>query len=200
MGLVGSMFLVDSFPSGACASTAPTCPSSALYVGCKSCAAIEGSKGPDSVAHCLSCEPSYNFVDHGSSDCTGACIQNVTEAIAGQQTMVLPLPRFFIGFTLITVAFPFGRTSVMGCFSKIMGPAPQGFCVGIMLAVGAVPRIIGPWWALVALEIACKIEEIRVLAWRQDLARVFNRCRRLCLLYANCNFIETACNHGARQR
>jgi hypothetical protein len=49
---------------------------------------------------------------------------------------------------MITVAFPFGRTAVMGCFSKILGPTPQGFWVGVMLAVGAVPRIVGPWWAL----------------------------------------------------
>lgn len=38
-----------------------------------------------------------------------------------------------------------GRTAVMGCFCKLMGDAPQGFCTGLMLAVGAVPRIIGPW-------------------------------------------------------
>jgi hypothetical protein len=34
----------------------------------------------------------------------------------------------------------------MGCFCKLMGDAPQGFCTGLMLAVGAVPRIIGPWY------------------------------------------------------
>eukprot|EP01048_Picozoa_sp_COSAG05_P010865 COSAG05_NODE_983_length_6299_cov_14.948387_2_plen_55_part_00 len=49
--------------------------------------------------------------------------------------MLLPASRFFVGFTLITIAFPFGRTAVMGCFSKILGPTPQGFCVGVMLAV-----------------------------------------------------------------
>ena len=29
-----------------------------------------------------------------------------------------------------------------------------------MLAVGAIPRIIGPWWALVALEMACELEDL----------------------------------------
>ena len=67
---------------------------------------------------------------------------------------LLPLPRFIAGFTLITIvsramiagiwvaffqerqkgsceqAFPFGRTSVMGCFSKVLGPTPQGTWIG----------------------------------------------------------------------
>ena len=56
---------------------------------------------------------------------------------------LLPLPRFIAGFTLITIAFPFGRTSVMGCFSKVLGPTPQGTWIGeppaALLRLCAVP-------------------------------------------------------------
>ena len=29
-----------------------------------------------------------------------------------------------------------------------------------MLAVGAVPRIVGPWWSLYSLNLACEIEHM----------------------------------------
>ena len=31
---------------------------------------------------------------------------------------------------------------------------------GVMLAVGAVPRIVGPWWSLYSLNLACEIEHM----------------------------------------
>lgn len=77
---------------------------------------------------------------------------------AGSQ--VLPIGRFFLGFTLITVAFPFGRNVSLSVFSKILGPTPQGEWFGWMFAAGAVPRIIGPSWSLYALDVACKWEHM----------------------------------------
>ena len=39
---------------------------------------------------------------------------------------------------------------------------PQRMVVraGVMLAVGAVPRIVGPWWSLYSLNLACEIEHM----------------------------------------
>jgi MFS family permease len=73
---------------------------------------------------------------------------------------VLPAGRFFLGFTLITVAFPFGRNVSLSVFSQILGPTPQGEWFGWMFAAGAVPRIIGPSWSLYALDVACKLEHM----------------------------------------
>lgn len=66
----------------------------------------------------------------------------------------LALWRFFAGFALITVAFPFGRNVTLGVFSNVLGPGPQGRWMGVMLAVGAVPRILGPFSAMAALDLA----------------------------------------------
>jgi len=78
-------------------------------------------------------------------------------------TQVLPLGRFFLGFTMITVAFPFGRNVSLSVFSQILGPTPHGEWFGWMFAAGAVPRIIGPSWSLYALDVACKWENIDCL-------------------------------------
>ena len=74
--------------------------------------------------------------------------------------ITLPLPRFFAGFALITVAFPFGRNVSLSVFSQLLGPTPQGQWFGYMFAAGAIPRIIGPSWSLFALDWACKIEHM----------------------------------------
>ena len=63
---------------------------------------------------------------------------------SGASPVPLPLPRFFAGFVLITVAFPFGRNVSLSIFSKILGPTPQGTWFGYMFAAGALPRIVGP--------------------------------------------------------
>ncbi|KAJ1459039.1 major facilitator superfamily domain-containing protein [Pelagophyceae sp. CCMP2097] len=63
--------------------------------------------------------------------------------------------RFLLGFSLITVAFPFGRTVSLAIFSKVLGDTPQGNWMGLMFVVGAVPRCLGPSWALYALRLAC---------------------------------------------
>jgi hypothetical protein len=37
----------------------------------------------------------------------------------------LPLPRFFLGFAIITVAFPFGRNVTISIFSAVLGEVEQ---------------------------------------------------------------------------
>jgi hypothetical protein len=66
----------------------------------------------------------------------------------------LPLPRFFLGFGIITVAFPFGRNVTISIFSAVLGEVEQGFYMGLMLAVGAIPRALGPFWAILSLQLA----------------------------------------------
>mmetsp|Transcript_1441 Transcript_1441/g.2519 ORF Transcript_1441/g.2519 Transcript_1441/m.2519 type:complete len:476 (-) Transcript_1441:114-1541(-) len=78
-----------------------------------------------------------------------------------EKPITLPLSRFFIGFTLITVAFPFGRNVSLSVFSKILGPTPQGAWFGWMFAAGALPRIVGPSWSLFALDLACQVEHMK---------------------------------------
>lgn len=65
--------------------------------------------------------------------------------------------RFLAGFALITVAFPFGRNVALAIFSKVLGPAEQGEWMGLMFVVGALPRCLGPSWALYALDLACSV-------------------------------------------
>ena len=67
--------------------------------------------------------------------------------------VVLPLPQFYLGFALITIAFPFGRNVSLSIFSKILGPTEQGTWFGYMFAAGALPRIFGPSWSLEAVEL-----------------------------------------------
>ena len=52
--------------------------------------------------------------------------------------------RFFTGFALITVAFPFGRNVALATFSKVLGPCDQGEWMGLMFVVGAVAAVSGP--------------------------------------------------------
>ena len=77
-----------------------------------------------------------------------------------QPAVQLPLGRFFIGFTLVTIAFPFGRNVSLSVFSQILGPTPQGHWFGLMFAAGALPRIVGPSWSIFALLWACRIEHM----------------------------------------
>jgi ceroid-lipofuscinosis MFS transporter 7 len=66
----------------------------------------------------------------------------------------LELDRFFIGFAIITVAFPMGRNVTISIYSAVLGNVEQGFYMGLMLAVGAIPRALGPFWAIKSLQIA----------------------------------------------
>ena len=65
---------------------------------------------------------------------------------------VLPIKRFVLGFSLATMAFPIGRNVILGLFSNILGPVSQGRWMGVIIAVSAVPRALGPFLALEALE------------------------------------------------
>lgn len=60
----------------------------------------------------------------------------------------LPVWRFLLGFSLITIAFPMGRTVVLGIFGTVLGDMNQGRWMGIIMAVSAFPRVIGPFVSL----------------------------------------------------
>eukprot|EP00956_Cyclotella_meneghiniana_P018560 scaffold30993_cov50-Cyclotella_meneghiniana.AAC.4 len=65
---------------------------------------------------------------------------------------VLPMYRFILGFSLSTMAFPIGMSVVLGLYSNILAPVNQGRWMGVIFAVSAVPRALGPFLALEALE------------------------------------------------
>jgi len=65
----------------------------------------------------------------------------------------LSLWRFLLGFGLITVAFPLGRTVTLSIYSGVLGEIEQGFYMGLMLAIGAIPRAFGPFWAVESLDL-----------------------------------------------
>lgn len=62
--------------------------------------------------------------------------------------------RFVIGFCLISIAFPFGRGITLSLFAKIIGKHKAGVYMGYMLAVGAISRCVGPFWAVQALVVS----------------------------------------------
>jgi ceroid-lipofuscinosis MFS transporter 7 len=62
--------------------------------------------------------------------------------------------RFIIGFCIISVTFPLGRGVTLSMFSKIIGKHKAGVYMGYMLAVGAISRIIGPFWSVQSLSVS----------------------------------------------
>jgi hypothetical protein len=62
--------------------------------------------------------------------------------------------RFIIGFCIISVAFPLGRGVTLSMFSKIIGKHKAGVYMGYMLGVGAISRIIGPFWSVQSLTVS----------------------------------------------
>ena len=60
----------------------------------------------------------------------------------------MSLSQFGLGFSLVTICFPFGRGLCLAMVGKLLGDQPQGFWMGLMLALGAIARIIGPFWAV----------------------------------------------------
>jgi len=62
--------------------------------------------------------------------------------------------RFIIGFCVISVTFPFGRGVTLSLFSKLIGDHKAGTYMGWMLAIGAISRIIGPFWSVQALGVS----------------------------------------------
>lgn len=71
-------------------------------------------------------------------------------AALGWALMALPPSRlqFISAFTLVTIAFPFGRGVCLAMVGKLLGDAPQGAWMGVTFAMGAMARIIGPFWAV----------------------------------------------------
>lgn len=64
---------------------------------------------------------------------------------------ILPVARFLTGFALISVAFPMGRATTVGLYTKLLPMHAQGTGQGVLLAVGALARIVGPFCAVRAV-------------------------------------------------
>lgn len=62
----------------------------------------------------------------------------------------LGVPQFLIGFFFISIAFPVGRATVIALYTKTLPLKWQGTGQGVILAVGAAARILGPFWAVSA--------------------------------------------------
>ena len=62
--------------------------------------------------------------------------------------------RYIIGFCFASIAFPFGRAITLSMYSKIIGNNKAGVYMGLMLAIGAIARCIGPFWAVQALVVS----------------------------------------------
>ena len=67
---------------------------------------------------------------------------------------VIEPARFIIGFCIISVTFPLGRGVTLSMFSKLIGKHKAGVYMGYMLAVGAISRIVGPFWAVQSLTVS----------------------------------------------
>jgi len=67
---------------------------------------------------------------------------------------VIEPARFIVGFCIISIAFPFGRGVTLSMFSKIIGKHKAGVYMGYMLAIGAISRIVGPFWSVQFLTIS----------------------------------------------
>lgn len=67
------------------------------------------------------------------------------------------LGLFFFGYVFISVNFPIARNVVFTMASKIIGPNRAGGYMGWMLAVGAISRMLGPFWAVQSLSISLKL-------------------------------------------
>lgn len=61
--------------------------------------------------------------------------------------------RFIFGFAIISITFPFGRGVTLSLFSKLIGNHNPGMYMGWMLAIGAISRILGPFWAVQSLKV-----------------------------------------------
>ena len=62
--------------------------------------------------------------------------------------------RFIIGFCIISITFPLGRGVTLSLFSKLIGKNKAGVYMGYMLAIGAISRIIGPFWSVQSLTVS----------------------------------------------
>ncbi|GAB0493324.1 hypothetical protein MMPV_004604 [Pyropia vietnamensis] len=94
-------------------------------------------------------------------------VVSVVLGVLGYSALVSPpgappsLVRFLVGWAAISVAFPLGRASVVAAFSHALRGRPSGGYMGVLLAVGAVSRVLGPFWA------------VRAFLWRWGGVAVF---------------------------
>lgn len=59
------------------------------------------------------------------------------------------IAQFLVGYMLISAAFPLGRATVISLYTKVLPMHAQGSGQGVILAVGAIARILGPFVAVV---------------------------------------------------
>lgn len=67
---------------------------------------------------------------------------------------VIEPARFIVGFCIISITFPLGRGVTLAMYAKIIGKHKAGAYMGYMLAVGAISRIIGPFWSVQSLGVS----------------------------------------------
>jgi MFS family permease len=66
-------------------------------------------------------------------------------------------PVWFLGYALVTVSMPLGRTSTVSMLSKIIGPTRAGGYMGWYLCIGSIARCVGPFWAVKALSVSIRL-------------------------------------------
>lgn len=69
----------------------------------------------------------------------------------------MSITQFLLAFTLVTVAFPFGRGVCLASAGKLLGDQPQGAWMGIMFALGSIARIVGPFWAVQGFQLGAAV-------------------------------------------
>lgn len=62
--------------------------------------------------------------------------------------------RFIVGFGIVSVTFIFGRGVTLTMYSKIIGKHKAGVYMGYMLAIGAISRVVGPFWSIQTLAVS----------------------------------------------
>lgn len=79
-------------------------------------------------------------------------LSSLLTGLVGYLCLTFPLElsvvRFLTGFGLISTAFPMGRASVIALYTKLLPRERQGSGQGIILAIGAIARIVGPFWGV----------------------------------------------------
>ena len=81
-------------------------------------------------------------------DGSGLLVPPNGSGLTGPPRATMGFGQFGLSFGLVTVAFPFGRGVCLSMVGKLLGERPQGAWMGIMFAVGAIARIVGPFWAV----------------------------------------------------
>ncbi|XP_042237114.1 major facilitator superfamily domain-containing protein 8-like isoform X1 [Homarus americanus] len=81
------------------------------------------------------------FSDNDPSDCTPGCPQS---QVWCTYTPQLPEAQLFVAFFIAFNSFPVAQGTMLGIFSKLLGPKPQGVWQGLLSNCGSLARIIGP--------------------------------------------------------